>query len=64
MITNIQDLTAELTLALDQVKNDRRYCAQAHEIANIGGKLINAQKIQLDYAGMRKEQPDIDFMNV
>jgi hypothetical protein len=29
---------------------------------NTAGKIINAQRVQLEYAELRKEQPDIDFM--
>jgi hypothetical protein len=29
---------------------------------NTAGKIIHAQRVQLEYADLRKEQPDIDFM--
>jgi len=29
---------------------------------NTAGKIIHAQRVQLEYADLRKEQPDIAFM--
>jgi hypothetical protein len=34
----------------------------ATEMNNTAGKIIHAQRVQLEYAELRKEQPDIDFM--
>jgi hypothetical protein len=61
-MTNVRDLTKELATAFDTVKNDRRYCPQAHEMANIAGKLLNAQKLQLEYSKMKGEKPNIEFL--
>jgi hypothetical protein len=34
----------------------------ATEMNNTAGKIINAQRVQLEYAELRKEQPNIEFM--
>jgi hypothetical protein len=59
----IKDLTNDLYDTIDKVSIDRDYVAQATEIANLAGKMINAQKISLEYNRMRKVTPNIDFLN-
>ena len=60
---NIEDLTAELCEAFRQVKGNPKYTAQAKEMANIAGKILNASRVQLEYAQQRKEQPNVAFLN-
>ncbi len=59
----IKDLTNDLYDTIYTVKSDRDYVAQAQQIANLAGKIINAQKIAIEYKRMRKEIPDIPFLN-
>ena len=59
---NIEDLTTELCGAYDCLKGDREYVAQAAELANLAGKIINAQKVQLDYAEQKGVKPSIKFL--
>ena len=59
---NIRDMELALCEMLEQVKQDPRRCAQAKEVANVAGKLINAQKISMDYATMQKTKVDLPFM--
>lgn len=60
---NIDELTSELCEAFKTVKEDKGYVAQASELANIAGKIIKAQKLQLDYAVARKETPEMEFLS-
>lgn len=58
----IDDLTTELCTAYETLKDDREYVAQASELANLAGKIINAQKVQLDYAYANGVKPNIKFL--
>ena len=63
MIRNVDELVKELCEAFEKVKNDKSYVSQATCIANIGGKIISTQKVQLEYAMLRKEPPKIEFLD-
>ena len=59
---NIRDLEVGLCEVFEQLKSDPRRCAQAKELANVAGKLINSQKISMEYASMHKTSVDLPFM--
>ena len=59
---HISELTTELTELYEGLKVGTIDVKVAPEMNNTAGKIINAQRVQLEYAELRKEQPDIDFM--
>ena len=59
---HISELTKELTALYEGLKVGTLDVKVATEMNNTAGKIINAQRVQLEYADLRKEQPDIDFM--
>ena len=59
---HISELTTELSELYEGLKNGTMDVKIATEMNNTAGKIINAQRVQLEYAELRKEQPDIDFM--
>ena len=59
---HISELTKELSALYEGLKNGTIETKVATEMNNTAGKIINAQRVQLEYADLRKEQPDIDFM--
>ena len=59
---HISELTTELSELYEGLKNGSMDVKIATEMNNTAGKIINAQRVQLEYAELRKEQPDIDFM--
>ena len=61
---NINEVRDELIEAFDMVKKDPRRVAQGKELGNIAGKIINSVKVQLEYAALRKERPEIPFLDV
>ena len=61
---NIAELTKDLTKLYADLRSGKIEVKVASEMNNTAGKLISAQKVQLDYAELRKESPDIDFLNV
>jgi len=62
-MNNIRDLEVELCNVFDDLKKDPRRCAQAKELANVAGKIINTQKISMDYAAMNKKTVALPFMS-
>ena len=61
-MNHISDLTTELSALYHSLKDGTIEVKIATEMNNTAGKIINAQRVQLEYAELRKEQPDIDFM--
>ena len=59
---NISELTTELSALYEALKNGTIDVKVATEMNNTAGKIINSQRVQLEYAELRKEQPDILFM--
>jgi len=59
---HITDLTTYLTAMLEGLKNGTVDVKVAAEMNNTAGKIINTQRVQLEYAELRKEQPNIAFM--
>ena len=60
---HISELTTELSSLYEGLKNGTVDVKVATEMNNTAGKIINAQRVQLEYAELRKEQPNIDFMS-
>ena len=61
-MNHISDLTTELSALYHSLKDGTIEVKIATEMNNTAGKIINAQRVQLEYAELRKEQPDISFM--
>lgn len=61
---NVNDLRNELITVFDQLKRKKLSHATAKELTNTAGKIISSTKLQLEYASIRKERPEIPFLNV
>lgn len=59
---NINELTTELTVLYEALKNGTVEVKTATEMNNTAGKIINAQRVQIEYASLRNEAPNIPFM--
>ena len=59
---DIDELRAELCKLFDGIKSEAINHKQAKEMNNAAGKIINSLKVQLEYAHLRKESPNIDFL--
>jgi len=59
---DIKELRQQLLEAFDQVRQDPRRAIQAKETANLAGKVLGTIKVELEYAMMRGEEPDIPFL--
>jgi aspartate 1-decarboxylase len=61
-MNHISDLTTELSALYAGLKNGTIDVKAAAEMNNTAGKIINTQRVQLEYAELCKTQPNIVFM--
>lgn len=60
---NITELRNELSDLFEDIKCGAIEVKQASEMNNTAGKIINSVKVQLAYSDLRKEKPNIPFLN-
>ena len=60
---NITELTVQLTDLYNALKDGTIDVKVASEMNNTAGKIINVQKVQLEYAALRDEAPVIPFLS-
>lgn len=60
--SNITELREQLLDAFDWVKSDARRANQVKEMANTAGKVLGTIKLQMEYAMLKGEEPDIPFI--
>ena len=61
-MNHISQLTVQLSDLYEGLKNGSIDVKSAAEMNNTAGKIINTQRVQLEYAALRNEEPDIEFM--
>lgn len=61
-ITNITELRNQLLESFELLQKDPRRMAQATELANTAGKIVDTVKVEMQYALMKNEEPDIPFI--
>ena len=61
--TNMKELRNALAEALAELRNGSISVKTATEISNMAGKINSTVKSQLEYSKLRKERPDIGFLN-
>ncbi len=61
---NNTTLRADLLNVYEELRNKSIDPKLAKELNNTAGKVMNSVKIQVEYATLRDEKPDIDFLNV
>lgn len=59
---NMQAVVKKLTVVMTELKCNKINVKVASEMVNCAGKIISAQKVQLEYAALRKEKPEIEFL--
>lgn len=62
-ITNIRELTQDLTEVYNLVRNKQITSRDANDIANVSGKILNAAKAELSYWQWLKEKKRIPFFD-
>jgi len=61
-MNNIRDVRAELAAVFEGLKAGTIKPAEASELNNAAGKIINSLKVELEYYAQRKESPNIPFL--
>jgi len=61
---NVVDLRNELIVIFNQLKTGAISHADAKELNNSAGKIINSVKVELEYAGLCKTIPSIAFLDI
>jgi len=61
-MNHISELTTELSMLYTGLKNGTVDVKIATEMNNTAGKIINTQRVQLEYAELCKQLPNIAFM--
>lgn len=61
---NIEELRNNLSTLFEQIKTGQMDVKAAAEMNNTAGKIISTLKVQLDYAALRKEAPQIGYLDV
>ena len=57
-------LRDDLLNVYEELRNKSIDPKLAKELNNTAGKVMTSAKIQIEYANLRGEKPDIDFLNV
>lgn len=61
--SNVVELREILASTMGRVLNNQLDRPTAQVAANLAGKITQTLRAQIDYAKIRKEAPDIEFMN-
>jgi len=61
-MTTITDIRNDLINVFNGLKDGTMDAKDAVEINNTAGKIISSAKVQLTYAALRGERPDIEFL--
>lgn len=61
-INNIKELRDDLLEAYSLLKADPKRVVQVGELANTAGKVIATAKLEIEYAALRKERPEVSFL--
>ncbi len=59
---NLDELRDQMLEAFEMVKTDPRRQNQVKEMSNAAGKIIALTKLQVEYAFLRGEEPDVPFV--
>ena len=59
---NAEELRKNLADVFRQLQAGELKPAEAAELANLGGKMINSAKVQVEYYALRKETPRIAWL--
>lgn len=63
-MNNINTLRSELSNVFEELRANKIGVLEAKEINNTAGKIIGTIKVELEYAKLKKVEPDIKFLNV
>lgn len=61
-MTTITDIRNDLITVFNKLRDGEMEAKDAFEINNTAGKIISSAKVQLAYAALRGEKPEIPFL--
>lgn len=61
-MTNITDIRNDLIAVFNNLRDGKIESKDVVEMNNAAGKIISSVKVQLAYAALRGERPDIEFL--
>jgi len=59
---NAEQVRDRLSQIFDSLESGEIDAKKASEFANLAGKMINSAKVQVEYYALKKEQPNINFL--
>lgn len=62
-MTTMTDIRNDLVNVFNKLRDGTMEAKEAVEINNTAGKIISSVKVQLAYAALRGERPDISFLD-
>lgn len=60
---NAEDLRTQLAAVFAELRAGTVKPSEAAELANLAGKMISSAKVQVEYFALRKESPNIAFLD-
>lgn len=60
---NADELRIQLAQVFEELRQGEMETKVAAELANLAGKMISSAKAQVEYYALRKESPNIGFLN-
>ena len=63
MASSIAELRTELQVIFRELRDGKLEPKQAKEMNNAAGKIIGTLKVELEYAHLRGDKPDIAFLD-
>lgn len=60
---NVSELRDNLSQVYAELRSGTIKAKDAAELANIAGKIINSAKVQIEYHALRKDKPNIPFLD-
>ena len=61
-INNATELREDMLAIYEKIKSGQIDLKTAKELNNCAGKIINSAKVQVEYAVVRNEKPNIEFL--
>lgn len=62
-MNNIEELRNDLLANINDIKTGKLPVKEAEAITNTAGKVLNTVVVELKYADLRKEKPEIAFLD-
>jgi hypothetical protein len=60
---NAEELRVELSKVFAELRGGSIKHTEAAELANLAGKMISSAKVQVEYYALRKESPNITWLD-